>query len=124
MPPDVLVAGQVRHFLLEVLGIQQLVAFRKFTGCSYKVSAVICVDSRRETMPSNKPCQSCLSDAVERSLQSSRCIHFVAKHTKRQTYDLRRVGFPGLPLLVVKGPAKSIPVTENGGEGLILVSGS
>ena len=48
----------------------------------------------------------------------------MAKHTKRQTYDLRQVGFLGLPLLVVKGPAKSIPVTENGRKGLIIVSGS
>ena len=61
---------------------------------------------------------------VERLLHSSRCTERVQRQTNKQTYNFSLVGFLGLPLLVMKGPAKSIPVALNGGEGLTRASGN
>ena len=63
-----------------------------------------------------------MKDEVEKSLNSSRCTECVQRQTNKQTYNFSLVGFLGLPLLVMKGPSKSIIVSLNGSEGLTLAS--
>ncbi len=64
------------------------------------------------------------NSSVSRDEQTSKWTAFVDRQIKRQLYALNLTGFLVWPLFRMKGPAKSIPTTENGGLGEVLADGS
>ena len=69
-------------------------------------------------------CRVVINESAERLDAASRWITLILKQTKKARYLFRQTGLQTAPLLVTKGPAKSILVTKNGGVGVSLPLGS
>ena len=65
-----------------------------------------------------------MNSGVVRSAHNSRLIALVLKQTNTQMYALRITGRRVWPCLIRTGPAKSMPVVLNGGNGVVLWLGS
>ena len=102
------------NYILEIIVCQELETLVDFSGWTKEICPII-----RKVFPWQASVSHQTGDTqlVVSSEQSLKWTLFVQKQVKTQTYNLSFTGFCGLPLLIVKGPAKSMPVHKNSGNG-------